>query len=200
MIVLKRKKSSTISKSKSGIRLFIKEAASHPITVGAAWPSSKQLAEDIAAAIPAKNGIVVELGAGTGVVTKALLKIGIKPKQLFVVERSHAMSQYLRKIFPKLQILEGDAQKLSELLGDKNQPVATIVSGLPLRSLPNKVVKEIGKQIEKVMTKNSHFIQFTYSLHRKPKPPTTKLRWKESKYVWRNLPPARIDIFSYDGK
>lgn len=195
-MVTKYKKNSS---SKSGIRLFIKEAASHPITVGAAWPSSKHLAEGIAAVVNLGSGIVVELGAGTGVVTKALLKRGIKPSQLFVVERSPAMSQYIRKNFPKLHVLEGDAQELSQLLGPKNQPVKTIVSSLPLRSLPNKVVKEIGKQIEKVMAKNSYFIQFTYSLHRKPKPPSPQLQWLESKYIWRNLPPARIDIFSYAG-
>lgn len=198
MKVLKKIKDST--KSKSGIRLFIKEAATHPIRVGAAWPSSKHLAEGIAAIVSPGKGIVVELGAGTGVVTRALLKRGIKADQLFVVERSPAMSQYIRKNFPKLHVLEGDAQELNSLLGLKHQPIDTIVSSLPLRSLPNKVVKEIGKQIEKVMSKNSCFIQFTYSLHRKPKPPSTHLKWQESKYIWRNLPPARIDIFSYDGK
>lgn len=197
---MKTAKKITKREFEDGIKLFIKELASHPTRVGAAWPSSKHLANGIASIVPEHKGIVVELGAGTGVITKALLKKGISPNKLFVVERSPAMSEHIRKHFPKLRVLQGDAQQLSRLLGPKNQSVKTIVSGLPLRSLPNKVVKEIGKQLEKVLVKNGCFIQFTYSLHRKPKPPTTKLHWLESKYIWRNLPPARIDIFSYEGK
>lgn len=68
---------------------------------------------------------------------------------------------------------------------------------LPLRSLPNDLVKEIGAQLEKVLKPGALFIQYTYGLHRKPTPPSAKLQWLHSKYIWLNVPPARVEVFRY---
>lgn len=65
--------------------LFAHEFLTHPSTVGAIWPSSAQLAQRMASAVPVTGtGIVVDLGAGTGVVTQALLDRGIHPTRLRV--------------------------------------------------------------------------------------------------------------------
>ena len=88
--------------------------------------------------------VVVELGAGTGAITRQLLKSGLEGHQLVSVERSNAMSEHLRKTFPELTLLEGDACELRVLLkqhlGLGVDAVSSIVSGLPLRSLPGPVV------------------------------------------------------------
>jgi len=194
-----KKNGKKTARVKSGLALFIREIASNPIAMGAAWPSSKYLANTIAFAAPLSSSTVVELGAGTGVVTEALLEHGIAPSKLSIVERSPALAQHLKKRFPQLNVLQGDARELSKLLTNIEQPIATVVSSLPLRSLPKAVVKDIGEELDKVLTKDSLFIQFTYSLHRKPKAPSGRFHWIYSKYIWRNLPPARVDVFSYDG-
>ena len=57
--------------------LFLREFLEAPAGVGAVWPSSEHLARGMAARIdPRGDGLVVELGAGTGVVTRALLDRG----------------------------------------------------------------------------------------------------------------------------
>src|SRR3954453_18339342 len=76
--------------------LFAREWLNKPSAVGAVWPSSSQLAKGMAARVPScGDGLVVELGGGTGAVTQALLERGINPKRLMVIERSPAFVQHL---------------------------------------------------------------------------------------------------------
>lgn len=188
---------SQINKTDSGLMLFLKEIANNPGAMGAACPSSNRLASRIAAQIPLESKLVVELGAGTGVVTSAILNRGVKPENLIAVERSAALTEHLKRRFPNLSIIQGDARQLADLLESNSQSVQTIVSGLPLRSLPPEVVHDIGLQIEKVLAKNGLYIQFTYGLWRIPFPPSPQLVWEHSDYIWWNVPPARVDVFRY---
>src|SRR5436190_1205990 len=67
--------------------LFAREWVNEPALVGAIWPSSTRLATRMAARVPRhRDGLVIELGAGTGAVTEALLAHGIAPERLVVVE------------------------------------------------------------------------------------------------------------------
>ena len=60
--------------------LFAREMFSRPATVGAIGPSSGRLARSVASRVPCLgDGLVVELGGGTGAVTQALLQRGIAP-------------------------------------------------------------------------------------------------------------------------
>ena len=64
-------------------------------------PSGMPLARSMAAFAPRKgDGLVVELGAGTGTVTRQLLDAGIAPRRLVVVEQSPVMVSLLRERFP----------------------------------------------------------------------------------------------------
>ena len=66
-------------------------------------PSGMPLARSMAAFAPRKgDGLVVELGAGTGTVTRQLLDAGIAPRRLVVVEQSPVMVGLLRERFPQL--------------------------------------------------------------------------------------------------
>ncbi len=186
-------------KPKSGLSLFIREIATNPRNMGAACPSSNRLAKTVAAQVPINSGQVVELGGGTGVITSALLEHGVPAAQLLVVERALALAKHLRRRFPQLGIIQGDARELQQLLMEHPLPVNTIVSSLPLRSLPNATVNTIGEQVEKVLKKDGLFIQFTYTFYRKPSPPSPHLQWVYSKYIWLNVPPARVDVFRYVG-
>ena len=78
--------------------LFIKRWLAHPLKVGALLPSSPFLARMVARHTRiGEDDVVVELGAGTGAVTKALLDAGIPKERLFVVEIDADMCTYLRK-------------------------------------------------------------------------------------------------------
>jgi len=145
------------------------------------------------------RGTIVELGAGTGVVTAALLERGIDSDQLIVVERSFELGQFLKNRFPSLTVIHGDAVFLDDLLrrhlGNEFRGVDSVVSSLPLKSLPAATVQAIGRQLDRLLVSRGQFIQFTYDLRPDPSGPFPPLSKCASKIVWQNFPPARVDVF-----
>jgi phospholipid N-methyltransferase len=181
----------------SGISEFAKELVNNPGHVGAALPSSKYLASAMAKLIPLdKPGFVIELGGGTGAVTDALLKHGISETQLVVIERSAALASHLRKRFPNVLVIEGDASELRKLIGDKT-PIIAIVSSLPLRSLPDELVAAISHEFDELLQTGGILIQYTYSFKQDPGHHSQHLKKVFSKQVWLNIPPARVEVFQY---
>jgi phosphatidylethanolamine/phosphatidyl-N-methylethanolamine N-methyltransferase len=185
-----------VSEKTSALMLFAREILSNPREIGAACPSSPILGRAMANALPTHlNGMVIELGAGTGTITAALLARGIPAEKLLVLERSPNLVKHLRDKFPHLQIIEGDAAQLGQYL-QKDTKVAAIVSGLPLRSLPPPVVKDIIKQINHLLHHEGILVQFTYDLRGEWFEQQHKqFHRTQSTIVWRNLPPARVDVF-----
>ncbi len=179
----------------SSLLLFGREIIDSPRTMGAVCPSSPTLARRMAQHVTCDSGKVIELGGGTGTVTAALLKHGVDPRQLIVVERSTKLSAILKRRFPEVTVINGDASKLTELLGSDCGKVSAIVSSLPLRSLEPGTVRNIMGQLERVLRPGGVFIQYTYS-HRDLR---TKLsphfHTIHSSIVWGNLPPARVDVY-----
>ncbi|MES2998664.1 MAG: methyltransferase domain-containing protein [Pseudomonadota bacterium] len=181
-----------------GLTLFLREAIIHPSRVGALFPSSKRLASDLAEQIPANNppGLVIELGAGTGAITAALLHQKSPQYELIIIERSAKLARHLTQRFPDLTIIQGDARQLLQLLDSYAAvPIQAIVSSLPLRSLQPDIVQTIGEEISHILKKGGLFIQYTYSLWGKALAPSQHLKLIHRQWVWQNLPPARIDVF-----
>ena len=175
--------------------LFVRELLNRPGVVGAVWPSSRQLARRMAALVPlASEGLVVELGGGTGAVTKALLEHGLSARRLVVVERSPAFVRHLRQRFPSVTVLQGDARQLASLL-PPGEPVDAIVSSLPLRSLPQADASTIVAQWPQILRPGGSLIQFTYDLRGAPNHTLHGLIHRVSHLVWANLPPARVFLF-----
>jgi phosphatidylethanolamine/phosphatidyl-N-methylethanolamine N-methyltransferase len=180
-----------------GLTLFLREAITHPCHVGALCPSSKRLASDLAEQIPPDNpGRIIELGAGTGAITAALLQQKSPQHELIAIERSAKLAKHLTQRFPDLTVIQGDACQLQELLnGYTSTPIHAIVSSLPLRSLPPYIVQTIGQEINHVLKKGGLFVQCTYNLWGKTLAPAQQLKLIHRQWVWKNLPPARIDVF-----
>lgn len=174
---------------------FLRELMSNPREMGAVWPSSRTLARRIAQAVPweDKKGKIVELGGGTGVITEALLDRGIPPERLIVIERASILADLLRERFPRVKIIEGDAAQLTTLL-EEEEEVAVVVSGLPLRSLPPRVVATIIREVSDLLKPGGLLVQFTYHLL-----PQHSLSQRftavSSRLVWGNIPPARVGMF-----
>ncbi|MCA8239711.1 MULTISPECIES: class I SAM-dependent methyltransferase [Burkholderia] len=173
--------------------LFVREWAGRPASVGALCPSSRHLAREMADAVPGGDGLVVELGGGTGAVTAALLERGVAPRRLIVVERSPAFVQHLRRRFPGISIVSGDARQLERLL-PPGATVDAIVSCLPLRTLPREDVAAILGQCQRALSADGVMIQFTYDLRPPGRHPLGDPGFVacDSRIVWANLPPARI--------
>jgi phosphatidylethanolamine/phosphatidyl-N-methylethanolamine N-methyltransferase len=187
----------------AGTALFLKRWLRKPFAMGAFVPSGRLLAEAMArttlAAMHDRPGHVVELGAGTGEVTKALLAAGIPPQRLALVERDPELAAFLRGHFPGPKIIEGDAARLPGLLaGQGVAPVAAVVSSLPLLSLPAGVVTSIVQGVFEALPRGAALVQFTYG----PKPPVPRelrqsldLQGVSGRRIWRNVPPAVVWTF-----
>jgi len=181
----------------ASLALFTREIWADPRAMGAACPSAPALAGYMASRVPTdREGLVVELGGGTGAVTAALLKHGVPPWKLVGVERSPTLAHHLHQRFPQLRVIQGDAAHLGQLLGhEKTRTIASIVSSLPLRSLQPAVTRAISHQFETLLEAGGLLVQYTYDL-RGTRPRTLpRFRRLSSKIVWSNLPPARVEVF-----
>jgi phosphatidylethanolamine/phosphatidyl-N-methylethanolamine N-methyltransferase len=187
----------------AGTALFLKRWLRRPLAMGAVVPSGRLLAEAMArttlSVIQGREGHVIELGAGTGEVTKALLAVGIPGERLTLVERDPELAAFLRRHFRAPQIIEGDAVRLSRLLAaHRIDKVAAVVSGLPLLSLPAEVVNGIVNGVFEALPRGAALVQFTYG----PAPPvprglraSLRLVGARGRRIWRNVPPAVVWTF-----
>lgn len=189
----------------SSLAVFGQALLTSPDKVGAAVPSSRALAARLARAVSLRgDGYVVELGAGTGSVTQALLERGVRPERLIAIELSEKMAGFLRDRFPGVRVVAGDAARLSSLLHDNlGLPcgsVKHIVSSLPLRSLPKPVVTRIAAEVALVLGRRGRFIQFTYDLRPRTNTALDAFKRAHTSLVWLNIPPARVDVFHSKNK
>jgi phosphatidylethanolamine/phosphatidyl-N-methylethanolamine N-methyltransferase len=178
--------------------LFISEVVRHPANVGAVWPSSPQLARKMADLVPIEgSGLVVELGAGTGAVTQALLERGVNADRLLVIERSPSFVAHLRRRFPHVRVLLADATALANHL-PTGAVVDTIVSSIPLRSLSAHDAAAVVRQWRKVLLPQGRVVQFTYALRGAFDHRLKGFFRSASHIAWINLPPARVIVFKPD--
>jgi phosphatidylethanolamine/phosphatidyl-N-methylethanolamine N-methyltransferase len=187
----------------AGTALFLKRWLRRPLAMGAVVPSGPLLARALAltavAEIAGRDGHVIELGAGTGEVTKALLAAGIAPDRLALVERDPELAAFLRRHFRGPRIIEGDAARLPKLLAAEGvAKVAAVISGLPLLSLPSDVVTGIVHGVFEALPRGAALVQFTYG----PAPPVPRalreslhLVGAHGRRIWRNVPPAVVWTF-----
>ena len=177
------------------MRSFYKALFKNPRAIGSVTPSSPWLARGVASMVPRSEGYILEIGAGTGAITQALLRRGIPRQQLIIIESSEILVEELKKKFSLIKILEGDAKNLSALLGDLSKNIDAIVSSLPLLVLPEETKNKIISEIEKILKPKNYYIQYTHGFF--PSVFESKVRFKKvkSKNIWLNFPPARIDVF-----
>jgi phosphatidylethanolamine/phosphatidyl-N-methylethanolamine N-methyltransferase len=184
---------------RNGIRLddevrFIRSWFDKPITMGAVTPSGKVLARAMARYVdPAVPGPVIELGAGTGPVTQALVDHGVEPSRLVLVEFNPSFCRLLRTRYPDATVIQGDAYRIEHLLGSLlREPAAALVSGLPLVTKPFKLRQRLMREAFGLMVPGAPFIQFTYAMVPPIPNRPADVTAKASELIWQNFPPARV--------
>lgn len=117
--------------------LFFRRWLANPLQMGSIVPSSPALCRIVARhAVSGHEGLVVELGAGTGVISRALLEAGLPARRLVVVEIVPEMAAHLRRVLPGARVVQGDARELPRLLGEAPGQVGAVICGVPLVLLP----------------------------------------------------------------
>ena len=160
-----------------------------PALTGAVAPSSRYLASAMARA-SGEVRHVVELGAGTGPVTKAL-RSRLPHASLVAVEIQPVLAQQLRNKFAGLDVRQGLAHEILDGLAYPDP--AAVVSSIPFRSLPQGMREITIASIEQFLRRvpGSRLVQFTYQ-PRVPFEAAADFRWHKMCSIWRNAPPAGV--------
>ncbi len=176
---------------------FYREWLRKPMSVAAVSPSSKRLAEAVAAAVGSAQS-VVELGGGTGALTEALVARGIP--NLVVVESVPAFCELLRRRFPGVLVIEGDAAHAARLLVGTRVPPGSadvVVSGLGMLTRPRAEQQRLLEAMLALLKPSGYIVQFTYSLFF----PAARgllaemgLEAHREGMTWINLPPASVFV------
>jgi phosphatidylethanolamine/phosphatidyl-N-methylethanolamine N-methyltransferase len=168
-----------------------------PKAVGAIMPTSSITARRMASVIDPESGLpVLELGPGTGVITRAILERGIPPEKLYTIEYSEDFADFLRLEFPDVNVIQGDAFDLDKTLGDyRNLKFDAVVSGVPLLNFP--VARRVA-YIEGILDRlpeGRPIVQLTYG----PLSPVPSGRGNYTvshlDFVFRNVPPTQLWVY-----
>ncbi|HUB95185.1 MAG TPA: hypothetical protein VL993_04665 [Stellaceae bacterium] len=174
--------------------LFLSRWLKAPQRIGSVAPSSRGLSRAMAREIdPSSGGIVVELGGGTGSITRALLERGLAPGRLVVVERDWTLAALLRKRFPGVKVVRGDAADLRALLRGLGIVIAdAVVSSLPLLSMPRVLRRRIVEESFGVLGEHGAFVQYTYGVASPLAALDLALAGYPAQRIWANFPPAVV--------
>ncbi len=174
---------------------FLRAGLRDPRRVGAVAPSGRALARLITSEIADHTGPVIELGAGTGVFTRALLERGVPERQLVLVEAHPDFARLLQQRFPAARVLAMEAGQLARVDPFEGRTAGSVVSGLPLLSMPRREIMRILRGSFRRLRSGGAFYQFTYG----PMCPVPGailkrlgLRAERIGWVATNLPPASV--------
>src|SRR6516165_10849787 len=106
-----------------------------PLRIAAANPSGPHLADALASFVDLRRpGPVLELGAGTGSLTRGLLRAGCPAERLIAMEREPKLAAALRRSFPGIRTIVGNAIALEEHLARLGiDRLCAVVSSLPIK-------------------------------------------------------------------
>ncbi|GAA3358579.1 class I SAM-dependent methyltransferase [Saccharopolyspora gregorii] len=187
--------------SAAGAVEFLREFVKSPATTAAVGPSSRHLARDMVAPIPATGDpVVVELGPGTGAFTEAIQqRLGGRGTHL-AVELNQRWAESLSARFPEVDVECADARALPRLLAERGVRADVVVSGLPWAAHAPQGGVPLIRLIADSLTEQGAFTQFAYTWTRWAAPARRqhadlRATFEEtvlSRTVWRNVPPALV--------
>lgn len=181
---------------------FFKGWIEQPKAVGAILPTSSVTARRMASVIEPDSGLpVLELGPGTGVITRAILERGVAPQNLYSIEYSEDFVRHLRGEFPNVNVVKGDAFDPDAALADKaGLTFDCVISAVPLLSFSaEQRVRFLNDMLSRI-PHGRPVMQITYG----PLSPVPAGRGdyvvEHFDFVIRNIPPAQLWIYRRGGR
>jgi phosphatidylethanolamine/phosphatidyl-N-methylethanolamine N-methyltransferase len=176
--------------------LFLGQMASRWRVTGAVLPSSRGLSRAMADAVGevADGQVILELGPGTGVFSRELLRRYPKCR-LVAVEVNDTFATRLEANVPGITVIRGCASQLTShlaALGVAPENVAAVVSGLPLLSLPDDLPQKILASVASILKPGRRYVQFTYSLKAWKRFDVVGFHLGPVRKIWFNVPPAFV--------
>ncbi len=163
-------------------------------TTGTITPSSGSLIRELLASIDFENtSVIVELGAGTGCVTQALLNKMRPDARLICMEVDNEFVYRLNALGDdRVHVYNACASSIRSVLDEQQiEEVDYIVSSLPLALMNDEVVSQVLVSAQDNLSPRGRFLQYQYSLANygdiKTAFDKVKLR-----FTLRNMPPAIV--------
>jgi phosphatidylethanolamine/phosphatidyl-N-methylethanolamine N-methyltransferase len=187
--------------------MFVVEALANFPMVASISPSSKYLASAMLEPLPlAETCVVLELGAGTGAITHALLDRLPPHATLLVFEINRRFFDCLQRNIsdPRVILINSSVENLdSELHRRGIQRVDAVVSSIGLAFMPDHKRHALFQRLSPFLHQRSVFTQYQYihglqfmegRLRRFNLRPLLGRYFGsvQSKIEWRNLPPAFV--------
>ncbi len=176
---------------------FFKGWIDKPRAVGSIVPTSSVTARRMASVIDLSSGLpVLEVGPGTGVITRAILAHGVRPEKLYTVEYSAEFVRHLRRVYPSINVIEGDGFDLDRTLGDmRDATFDSIISGVPLLNFP--VARRVA-YLEHLLARippGRPVVQLTYGPKSPVPPGLGNYTVEHFHFIIRNIPPTQLWIY-----
>lgn len=174
---------------------FLKAWVRQPKQTASIVPSSPWLGRLMAAQIDPQGGPVMELGGGTGALTREILATGLPRDRLEVVEINQQLARELHAAFHGVRILQHPAETVSEQAQGGTAAYQVVISGLPILALTPQQQEAILAEAFKLLAPGGSFIQFTYSPRSPFRPKvidTLGLSVRRIGTILRNVPPATV--------
>jgi phosphatidylethanolamine/phosphatidyl-N-methylethanolamine N-methyltransferase len=172
-----------------------------PLRIAAANPSGAYLADILAHCVELnRSGPVLDLGAGTGSLTRGLVRAGCPPERIIALEREPRLAEVLRRDFPAATVIEGDATRIGEYLAGRVERLSTVVSSLPIKWFPLAAQRAIVEPCLESLGPGGRFLQVTNAFWSPLPIGALGICGQEIGRVWRNLLPAQIWSYSHRGR
>jgi len=179
---------------------FLQAFLKHPLKVGAVAPSSPELAAEMLQGMrPDENNILLELGVGTGAITKFLTGIIPNKESYLGIELDDALARSVSSKFGDLNIVSGSATDAYSIHKESGLgKVSYVVCCLPFVSLPREISECVLVEIDKFMEEGCTLRLFQY-VHGYYLPSAVRFRdelrkrygrTKRGPIVLKNIPPA----------
>jgi phospholipid N-methyltransferase len=109
--------------------------------------------------------VLVELGAGTGPITRVIGERVRPDCRVVVIERDSDFARLLRERFqerPQFEIVEADVRELKSILADRGiARVDHVISGLPVPSFRHDLQNDLFRNVRNVLRSDGTFNQIT---------------------------------------
>lgn len=181
-------------KTPSAAWVFFQRWMANPLSMGSVTPSSSYLRRIIGKnVVCGPDQVVVEFGAGTGAVTRALLESGLPGDRIYSLEIDHELATFLSGVYPDVNVLEGDCRNVDQMIpAGLVGKVGTVVVGIPMITLPFDLQREIVDATFRVMPEGSRFLLYTYCITSPLNMDKLGLTGERVGWTPLNIPPASV--------
>src|SRR5690606_38692097 len=169
-----------------------------PKAVGSIVPTSGETARRMASTVrPERDDTVLELGPGTGVITRAILAKGIRPEKLVSVEYSEDFVERLKRDMPGVNFVHGDAFDLKTVLAPWSDcQFDSVVSAIPRLNFPVPARISLLESMLDLLPPGRPVVQITYGAVSPVPAGRGTYKVDRFDFIVRNIPPAHLWLYT----